>query len=192
MTPPLLTLLERYANAWPDESAMVERVRALVAAHDNCFDRDCLPGHITGSAWVLSPDRRRCLLLHHRKLNRWLQPGGHADGDRDVLRVAMREASEESGLPGLFALGDGALADNVPLDVDVHTIPARRNAQGEITEPAHEHHDLRFLLATDDEAPLVVTDESHDVRWCTPEEVEQLTQEESVLRLLRKSRESML
>ncbi len=186
MPQPLLTLLDRYAVAWPAESAMVDRVRALVAAHDNCFDRDCLPGHITGSAWVLSPDRRRCLLLHHRKLDRWLQPGGHADGDPDVLRVAIREASEESGLPGIYCLDDES-----PLDVDVHVIPARRNAQGKITEPAHEHHDLRFLLATDDPAPLVVTDESHDVRWCTPQEVEQLTQEESVLRLLRKSRDWM-
>ncbi|TWT85559.1 NUDIX domain protein [Posidoniimonas polymericola] len=181
MNDPLLQILDQYQSAHPDEAAMVERVRALASTHDDCFERTCVPGHITGSAWVLSPDRTQCLLLHHRKLDKWLQPGGHADGDRDVLRVAIREATEESGLDGIFALSPE------PLDIDVHRIPERRNAAGEVTEPAHEHHDLRFLLATDQPTPIAVSDESHDVRWCTPREVHALTQEESVLRLLRKS-----
>ncbi|TWT30362.1 NUDIX domain protein [Posidoniimonas corsicana] len=181
MNEPLLALLDSYQSRHPDEAGMVERVRALAAAHADCFERTCLPGHLTGSAWVLSPDRRQCLLLHHRKLDKWLQPGGHADGDPDVLRVAIREATEESGLERIFALSPE------PLDIDVHLIPERRNAAGEVTEPAHEHHDLRFLLATDATAPIVVSHESNDVRWCTPDEVHRLTQEESVLRLLRKS-----
>lgn len=161
---------------------MVQRVLTLVSEHADCFDRHCLPGHVTGSAWVLSADRKRCLLVHHRKLDRWLQPGGHADGDAKVLRVAQREAREESGLASIFALDD-----TMPLDVDVHLIPERCTLCGEILEPAHEHHDIRFLLSTEDEA-LTVSEESHDVRWCTPEEVKALTQEESVLRMLRKAR----
>lgn len=183
MAIPLTILLARYLESWPDEAAMVARVRALTVSHENYCDRNCLPGHITGSAWVLSPDRKRCLLVHHRKLDRWLQPGGHADGDSDVLRVASREACEESGLTEVFPLLEGE-----PLDVDVHLIPARRNSAGEMIEPAHEHHDIRFLLATDEATALAVSEESHDVRWFAPGEVESLTQEESVLRMLRKAR----
>lgn len=185
---PLPTLLDRYESLWPAENAMVHRVRALLSAHSDCYLRTCVPGHITGSAWVLSADRARCLLLHHRKLGKWLQPGGHADGDPNVLRVAMREAEEESGLTQLEPLIDGELT---PLDVDVHLIPERRAADGKVTEPAHEHHDIRFLLAASDEQPLVLSDESHELRWCTPKEIEQFTQEESVLRLLRKGRKWM-
>lgn len=182
MNDALLQALDEYQQRWPAEAAMVARVRGLVAAHQDCFHRTCLPGHVTGSAWVLSPDRRRCLLLHHRKLGKWLQPGGHADGDTDVLRVAMREVCEESGLGAVYPLLEGR-----PLDVDVHRIPARTDASGNITEPAHDHHDLRFLLTTNEPTDLAVSDESHDVRWCTTDEIHQLTQEASVLRLLEKS-----
>ena len=180
---PLLSLLARYADRYPDEVGVVQRVRALVESHADCFDRTCRPGHITGSAWVVSGDRERALLVHHRKLNRWIQPGGHADGDPDVRAVALREATEESGLADLEHAAD------LPLDIDVHIIPARYDAAGELVEDAHEHHDIRFLITAPGQAPPVVSDESHDVRWFTRSEIEQLTQEESVLRLLRKSQQ---
>ncbi|MEM9186318.1 MAG: NUDIX hydrolase [Planctomycetota bacterium] len=180
---PLLTMLDVYARATPEEAPVAARIRRLVESHSDCFDRDCRPGHVTGSAWVLSADRRRCLLLHHRKLDRWVQPGGHADGDPDVLGVAIKEATEESGLEGLTPLGSAS----PPFDLDVHLIPARHAATGELIEDAHEHHDVRFLLVAPTDAPPVVCAESNDVRWCTPGEVASLTQEESVLRLLRKS-----
>lgn len=185
----LLQMLDRYQQAWPDESAVAARIRSLVEAHDDCFERTCRPGHITGSAWVLSADLRRCLLLHHKKLAKWLQPGGHADGDPDVVGVAIREAEEESGLQGLRLSGGvaGGSQAPTPLDLDVHLIPERRTADGELIEDAHEHHDVRWLLMAPTDAPPVVSDESHDVRWCTAEEVHRLTSEESVLRLLRKS-----
>lgn len=177
-------MLDRYVVAWPGEAAVVERVRALVEAHADCFERTCRPGHVTGSAWVLSADRSSALLLHHRKLNRWVQPGGHADGDPDVLAVAVREVNEESGLVDLIALHD---ADRpTPLDIDIHTIPARYDCGGRLVEDAHEHHDIRFLLAAPDEAPPVVSAESHEVRWFTHQEIQQLTAEESVLRMQRK------
>ncbi|MEM8864462.1 MAG: NUDIX hydrolase [Planctomycetota bacterium] len=182
---PLLDMLDRYQAAYPGEEAMAERIRSLVERHADCFDRTCRPGHITGSAWVLSADRQRCVLVHHRKLQRWLQPGGHADGDADVLRVAMKEAEEETGLGDLVFLGNAE--QPTPLDIDVHQIPARHAPSGELIDDAHEHHDLRFLLAATGEAPPIVSEESHDVRWFKPAEIEQMTDEESVLRLLRKS-----
>src|SRR5688500_4865436 len=95
---PLLDMLARYARVFPAEAAVVERMVDLVESHCNCFDRACRPGHITGAAWIVSADRRRCLLTHHRKLDRWLQLGGHADGQCQVDEVALREAREESGM----------------------------------------------------------------------------------------------
>src|SRR4051794_30894964 len=166
---PLLEMLGRYRDAFPADTAVVERISALVDSRPNCFDRDCRPGHITAAAWILSSDRRRALLTHHRKLGRWLQLGGHADGQWHVEEVALREAREESGLTEFeFIRVNGVV---MPFDIDVHAIPARYDAAGQMTEDAHEHHDIRFLLVarTDDE--LQVSDESHDLAWCTPDEI---------------------
>lgn len=179
---PLLQLLTQYEAQSPDELPTVQRIRKLVTEHEDCFDRTCRPGHITGSAWVLSHDRSHCLLLHHRKLDRWLQPGGHADGESNVAAVALREAQEESGLEQLAVENNG-----LPLDLDVHVIPARFDAVGNQIEDSHEHHDVRFLLVATEGEPLVLSDESHDLRWLTHEEVLNLTDEESVLRMMRKA-----
>lgn len=122
-------------------------------------------------------------MTHHRKLDRWLQPGGHADGDPEPQRVALREAREESGLSALsFAQTDGMI---LPIDVDVHLIPSRKS------EPAHEHHDLRYLLIAAAHQTVHVSDESHDVRWFTREQLLAVTVEEGILRMLRKA-EKML
>ncbi len=206
---PLLDMLDCYRRANPGEDDVVDQIAELVHSHTDCFDRTCRPGHITGAAWILSPDRRRVLLTHHRKLGRWLQLGGHADGDPHVDRVALREAREESGIDdfdfvsrkGVRTIlqwkGSGAisLAKNssdpfsllVPLDVDVHPIPARRDAEGHVIEDAHEHHDIRFLLVAHPHQPVRASSESYDVGWFTPEEVRRLTQEESVLRMMDKT-----
>lgn len=182
---PLLSLLAQYEQAWPAETGVVRQISDLVTEHTDCFERTCFPGHITGSAWVVSHDGKRHLLLHHRKLNKWLQPGGHADGQAEVDQVAMREAEEESGLTHLQLVLECLPAGL--LDVDVHRIPARYAADGQQTEPAHDHHDLRFLIRCSEEQEPVVSDESHDVRWFTEKQVRQQTDEVSVLRLLEKS-----
>ena len=117
------------------------RVSAFVRAHPDCFLRSCREGHITGSAWILSADHRQALLTHHRKLDRWLQLGGHSDGESDPRQVALREAQEESGLARFRFLPEAS--DPLPLDLDVHPIPAFGG------EPAHLHLDVRFLLVAE-------------------------------------------
>jgi 8-oxo-dGTP pyrophosphatase MutT (NUDIX family) len=173
----LLALLASYAARFPDETAVVERFRAFVAAYDDCFERTCVPGHVTGSAWVVSHDGAQCLLTHHRKLGRWLQLGGHSDGDPDTARVALREATEESGIAGL------ALAPGVqPLDLDAHEIPARG------ADPAHVHYDVRFLIVAPRDATLTMSDESLALRWFPTDRPLAVEHDESVSRLLRKAR----
>ncbi|MFT7463499.1 MAG: 8-oxo-dGTP pyrophosphatase MutT (NUDIX family) [Pseudohongiellaceae bacterium] len=174
---PLLDLLSAHAARRPDQADVVARIRQLVVAHADCLVRTCVPGHVTASAWVVTPDGKRYLLTHHKKLDRWLQLGGHVDGEPHVELAALREASEESGLaPESLSLAriGGELA---VLDVDVHVIPAHG------AEPAHEHHDVRFLVVVDRMRLPVVSAESHDVRWLDIDELRQLTDEESVLRL---------
>ncbi len=177
---PLLKMLRRYTEKNPDEADVAIRIERLVTSRADCFERTCRPGHITGSAWVLSHDRRRCLLVHHAKLNRWLQPGGHADGQANVAEVARREAQEETGLIDLELIAE-------PLDIDVHLIPPRLDRDGNQIEDAHEHHDIRFLFVAAPGQNLVISDESHEVRWFSHEEVLEVTDEESVLRMLHKA-----
>jgi 8-oxo-dGTP pyrophosphatase MutT (NUDIX family) len=183
----LLNMLARYRQAHSAEAEVVDRICNLIESHVDCFERTCRPGHITGAAWILSADRRRCLLTHHRKLNRWLQLGGHADGQSHVEEVALREAREESGMNRFDLIPIHGML--MPLDVDVHVIPARYDAAGGLIEDAHEHHDVRFLLVAHPAQEICCSDESHDLAWFTPEEVQQRTNEESVLRMLYKALE---
>lgn len=172
--------MKSYAQRYPSEEG-VAKALALVDAHADCFERDCLPGHVTASAWISSEDGSRFLLTHHRKLERWLQLGGHADGASDAVAVARREACEESGMSEfeLLHAEDG----NPLLDIDVHVIPARKN------EPEHEHHDMRVLLVARDGQELAISEESIDLRWFRWDELEAVgEQDESILRLARKAR----
>lgn len=176
---PLLNLLNSYEKHHPDELECVAAIRTLVEGHENCFDRDCLPGHITASSWIVSADYEQVLLTHHRKLGIWLQLGGHADGETEVLDVALREAREESGMKA-FRVVPGQLSCEV-FDVDVHVIPARKD------EPGHEHHDIRFLLVAEPGQPLVMSDESNDLRWFKASEVSPTLGDESMHRMHAKA-----
>jgi ADP-ribose pyrophosphatase YjhB (NUDIX family) len=157
------------------EAAMVAATRAFVAAEPRCAERSLAVGHLTGSAWIVDAGRTRTLLTHHRKLGKWLQLGGHADGDLDLARVAETEAREESGLTGLRPVGDGGL-----FDVDRHWIPARAN------EPAHWHYDLRFGWEADPAELLVITAESKDLAWVEIARMAEYNAEESMMRMARK------
>ncbi len=168
----LLLSLEKYAGQYPEESSVVGQFRNLVQNHPDCFSRHCLPGHITGSAWLLDAPHTRLLMTHHGKLDRWLQLGGHSDDDPDTLRVACREAEEESGL------SVRPLQTEI-LDIDVHEIPAHGR------EPAHRHFDIRYVLVSEGEA-FTISPESKDLAWVPLEELMQYTEEESILRMRRK------
>ncbi len=175
----LNALLQRYVAAFPQERALADRFAAFAAAHTDCLLRTCPPGHITASAWIEDAAGRRCLLTHHRKLDRWLQLGGHVDGEPRIEHAALREAQEESGM-ATFTFVQWT-PELVPLDLDVHTIPARK------TEPEHEHWDVRFWLRAAAGQELVLSAESNDLRWFAPTELAAVTDEESVLRLGRKA-----
>jgi len=135
------------------EAATVDLFSGLLGEADDAFFRERLLGHFTASAWLVSQDGRRALLTHHRKLDRWLQLGGHADGDRELDRVALREAREESGLPQL-RLEDGAI-----FDLDRHRIPEHGGV------PAHWHYDVRYVVRAGDDEGFTVSDESHALAW---------------------------
>lgn len=147
----------------------------FVEVHEDCFLRSCVPGHLTGSAWIVDARRTRTLLTHHHKLDKWLQLGGHADGETDLLGVALREAREESGLTRLTVVSPTVF------DVDRHLIPARKS------EPAHYHYDLRFMIEADPAEPLVVSNESKDLAWVEVSRVTALNPEESMARMVRKT-----
>jgi 8-oxo-dGTP pyrophosphatase MutT (NUDIX family) len=171
----LLDELAVYRPLDEREGLMVERLGAFVAAQPQCFERSLAIGHLTGSAWVVDRALERVLLTHHRKLGKWLQLGGHADGDADLRRVALREAREESGLSKIV------LARASIFDVDVHEIPARPS------EPAHLHYDIRFAFFADATAPLAPSEESHEVAWIPLAGVEGLNIDESLRRLVQKT-----
>jgi 8-oxo-dGTP pyrophosphatase MutT (NUDIX family) len=171
----LLADLERYVPANDREAAMALRLRDFVATHADCFERSLAIGHVTGSAWVVDRAGDAALLTHHRKLGKWLQLGGHADGDADVRRVARREALEESGLARVDFASDDIY------DVDVHEIPARG------AEAAHVHYDVRFAFFADRGDVPVASEESYAVAWVPFAEIERFTIDDSVRRLVAKT-----
>lgn len=172
---PLLNKLGDYHPHDHHERDMYEMLIRFVETESACFDRALPIGHVTGSAWIIDSTRTRTLLTHHFKLDRWLQLGGHADGDADILRVALREAREESGIEGVRPLSEAIF------DVDVHPIPARG------TEPRHLHYDVRFLLEADAAVPLVVSGESKALAWVALADITEYTTEQSIIRMVTKS-----
>jgi 8-oxo-dGTP pyrophosphatase MutT (NUDIX family) len=156
---PSLDAARRHVEAVdaPAVAAARRQVLAFVDEHDDALLRSCAPGHVTGSALVVDPRTERFLLLHHTKLRRWLQPGGHADGDGNLAAVARREATEETGIEGLRVV--------VPaVDIDVHLVEPPR-------EEPHHHYDVRYLVVTPPGAIAVGNHESTDLQWARLEDL---------------------
>ncbi len=170
----LLSLLERYIPSCQEEEGLKEDMITFVNKNHNCFDRKLEEGHITGSAWLLNKDGDKALLMHHRKLDKWFQPGGHADGDSDVLAVAVKEAQEESGIKAIEVVNSDIF------DIDIHLIPENSK------EKEHFHYDIRFLLQVKSDEELSNNGESKELRWLDADDVIQLTEEKSVVRMVNK------
>lgn len=154
-TAALTAALTAYSSRFAGEATdgvRIEDYLDLLAEGAPGFERSRLAGHFTGSAWLVSADGKRVLLTHHRKLDRWLQLGGHADGDQNLARVALREAEEESGL-------DGLVVEPEIFDLDRHWIPER----GDV--PGHWHYDVRYVVRATASEAFVVSEESHALAW---------------------------
>ena len=166
---PVADLLARYQPRGAEETADVARVRELTAATDDPWTR-AIPLHVTASALIMHPASRRVLLRWHERQEAWLQVGGHGDpGETEPIEIALREGREETGLTDLVPWPDAALVHVVIVDV-----PARGD------DPAHEHADLRFVLATaapDDARP---EKPGAPVRWFTHDEAREITAEANV------------
>ncbi|MEQ8303869.1 MAG: NUDIX hydrolase [Cyclobacteriaceae bacterium] len=137
--------------------------------------RTHLPGHLTGSAWVLNQNFTKVLMLHHAKLNKWLQPGGHADGEENLCNIALRELQEETGLRGAQLISESIF------DLDIHPIPQRGSM------PGHDHYDVRFAFLASDEEHLIINHESNDMQWVALDSLEAYNAERSVLRMKDKT-----
>lgn len=150
--------LLHYGDTSRGDALKVGSFCQFLASSGNVFERDHPPGHFTGSAWLVSADGHWVLLTHHRKLDRWLQLGGHADGDVDLARVALREAEEESGLRDL-------VGEREIFDLDSHRIPSRSDA----TE--HWHYDVRFVVRATGSEVFSLSDESLALAWISISEL---------------------
>ncbi|MGK0137681.1 MAG: 8-oxo-dGTP pyrophosphatase MutT (NUDIX family) [Algoriphagus sp.] len=157
------------------EEGMRIRMLAFVEKHEDCFERSLLIGHVTASCWVVNASRDKVLLIDHVKLKKWLQPGGHCDGDQNTLRVALKELQEETGI----------VPTDVSLDIfdiDIHLIPKTKSI------PEHEHFDLRYLFVADLKEKIIQNHETNAIKWIRLQNLERMTREESILRMKSKTR----
>lgn len=157
-----------------EEEKRIEMIK-FIQAHDDCFTRELLIGHITASAWVVNEDFTKTLLIHHKKLDKWLHPGGHCDGDTDTLAVAKREVWEETGIENLKV-------EDTIFDLDIHLIPQHKLV------PAHLHYDVRYLIICDENETLIRNqDEINELKWVPISEVLTYNNEISFKRLQAKT-----
>ncbi len=170
----LVTLLEKYHPIFPEEIRAKHTILNFIAHHPDCFERSLRIGHVTASAWLENHDGTKALLMHHAKLDKWLQLGGHCDGNPDVLAVALKETTEESGLSSIIPVTTDIF------DLDIHTIPTHKNV------PEHIHYDIRFLLCATKDEPLHTNSESKELRWISKDVHKLPTNEPSVIRMFTK------
>ncbi len=152
-------LIQEYTPEFKEEAETRKKMLVALENDKNPFSRDSFPHHFTASSLLLNTDETKFLLLHHTKLGKWLQPGGHCDGDANLLNVAIKEAKEESGIKDIIAVS------NQVLDLDIHYIPNTDK------EPAHWHYDVRFILKTEFSNNFTRNHESNDMKWVEFENV---------------------
>lgn len=170
----IIQKLQEYTPSNEHEKQCKKHMLTFITEHDNCFERSLQKGHITASVWLVNHDATRALLMHHTKLGRWLQLGGHCDGETDVMAVALKEAQQESGISSI------APVSNVIFDIDIHRIPACKR------EPEHYHYDIRFLMCVTKDVSAVGNSESKELCWVTKERASLPTDNPSVVRMFEK------
>ena len=175
----LLNALKAYKTDFDLERSQVQETINFIKQDPNCFERNNSSGHVSGGAWLLSPDGKKVLLTHHKKLGIWLHLGGHSDGDPDTWHVAFREATEESGIQGIQFISRDIF------DVNVATIPEYPKAN----EPEHKHYDIRFMLRAPTE-DFVVSDESDSLKWVDKKELAKMADNgeltKAMIRMMKK------
>ena len=172
---PLRKKLNQYLANYPEERRTIAQTFEFLDSNNNCFNRSNLYGHFTGSAWIVDESNSWVLMTHHKKLNKWLQLGGHADGNQDLLEVAYSEAVEESGFQKFKIV-----TDNI-FDLDIHSFPKYKEI------PKHFHFDIRFLLeANRHSEKILVSHESKDVAWIQVNQLLKKNDDESIRRMLHK------
>lgn len=173
---PLKKLLSSYQATSEEDFSIFNRFRDFINSNSLCFSRSLTSGHVTGSAWIVDKKRRFALFAHHKKLDMWLQLGGHCDDDPNVYSVALKEAEEESGLLSIHPISVEIF------DLDIHTIPKRKK------EGAHDHYDARFLFEADRSEKLTLSEESKELAWIEIDKIEEYTKEPSILRMAEKTK----
>jgi 8-oxo-dGTP pyrophosphatase MutT (NUDIX family) len=171
--PELVAALETASLHGASQEQLRRQMLAFAHDHPDSLLRSCEAGHFTGSALVVDAARERLLLLLHTKAGRWLQPGGHADGEADLAAVAWREATEETGIVGLEVVRPA-------IDLDIHVFRPR------VGEP-HTHLDVRYLVLTPPGAVAVGNHESEELRWVTLAELADYGPDEGLVRLARRA-----
>ena len=191
----LKNALERYTPLSAHEQQTKVRMLAFLDTYADCFERTLAIGHFTASSWLLNKDETHALLMHHAKLGMWVQLGGHCDGNKDVLEVAIKEAQEESGIQNIVPLSQEIF------DIDIHLIPAKQSqttqaafklgmkAKG-LTQGFHDqehyHYDVRFLLHVTGDKDIIKNRESKELRWISKDKKELPTESRSVVRMFDK------
>ncbi len=170
---PLTTLLADYQSEGVAEQADLDRLRALVKTAERPWRRD-IPLHVTASALITHPATSRVLLRWHQRQQAWLQVGGHGDpGESDPLAIAEREGTEETGLTDLVPWPDARLRH-----LAIVSVPEGNG------EPAHEHADLRFFMATRTPDAIRPENENAPLRWLSIAEARELITEANLLQTL--------
>lgn len=174
----LINNLNEYLIKYPDESLKVGKVLDFINNYENCFARNNWYGHFTGSAWVVDSTRNWVLMTNHKQLDMWLQLGGHAEGNSNLLAVALKEAREESGLKKFKIIYDKIF------DLDIHQIPIYDKT------PSHLHFDVRYILEAErEDRSLIASNESHEIAWVNKDDIVNKNQEKSIARMLNKMKQ---